>query len=392
MLIPYGTDAPLYRPPWGTFSLILANVVLFLVQDVVTPESVYILEFGDGLHPVQWVMSAFAHADPFHLIGNMIFLFSFGMVVESMMKLRHFLLLYFAIAIVESILVQTMMLGAAGGGALGASGAIYGFMMVAAICAPGRNIRWIWFYFYTRYTSLEIPVLINGVFYFMFDFGLTMFSGFAVSTPFLHAIGGLVGIGLGIVAYRLNWFQLDGEDLWSRVKEILGSESHGNKATIRPRTTPSATPPNRPTAPANKFGDLGPQLDRLSAYLDDQRYRLAVMKLTQIQHDHSHHQLTERHLIQLINLGSAEQQWPRVIRWMNEYCERFDRYVERITLKKARIQLLELHKPQAAAATIRPIRPANLSQAEREFLQKIQCRLNAGRNHSPAPNAQSPSI
>ena len=39
MLLPYGTDASLRRPPWGTFSLITVNVSLFLMQDSITPQN-----------------------------------------------------------------------------------------------------------------------------------------------------------------------------------------------------------------------------------------------------------------------------------------------------------------------------------------------------------------
>ena len=68
----------------------------------------------------------------------MIFLFSFGIVVESMMKLRHFLALYFAMAIVQNLGEQIWMLNKPGGGSLGASSAIYGLIMVGAFVPPAK--------------------------------------------------------------------------------------------------------------------------------------------------------------------------------------------------------------------------------------------------------------
>lgn len=378
MLIPCGTDAPLYRPPWGTLALILANSCLFLLQDNVTPESIYILEFGNGLHPVQWLASAFAHADPMHLIGNMIFLLSFGMVVESMMKLRHFLLLYFAIAILESIIVQTMMLGASSGGALGASGAIYGLMMVATICAPGKNIRWIWLYYYSRYTSLEVPVMINGVYYFMFDFGLAMFSGFAISTPLLHAIGALVGIGLGVVAYRLNLFLLDGEDLWSRAKEAFG----GEPAVPPIEKTVTSDTLKRPVR-TTRHVDQRQQVSKLEHYLAGRHYPLAVMKLTQIQRQDPGFRLTERQLIQLVNLGTERQQWAATLAWIDDYCQTYTRHTTRLRLNKARIQLVKLNDPVAAAETLQAIVPALLQPTERTFFDKLQKRIDRAEKSAP---------
>ena len=41
------------------------------------------LVLGDGLHPLQWVTNNFMHSGFFHLAGNMIFLWTFGLVVEG---------------------------------------------------------------------------------------------------------------------------------------------------------------------------------------------------------------------------------------------------------------------------------------------------------------------
>ena len=83
-LIPYGTNAPIYHWPIATVGLIVINVVVFALS-IASPESVepFILAFGDGFHPVQWITSNFLHADIFHLIGNMLFLWAFGIIVEG---------------------------------------------------------------------------------------------------------------------------------------------------------------------------------------------------------------------------------------------------------------------------------------------------------------------
>ncbi len=38
----------------------------------------FVLAFGDGLHPVQWISNIFLHAGFMHLVGNMVFLCPFG--------------------------------------------------------------------------------------------------------------------------------------------------------------------------------------------------------------------------------------------------------------------------------------------------------------------------
>lgn len=358
------------EPPWGTISIVMANILLFCLQDTVVPESLYILQFGD-FNPIQWIWSAFAHANLLHLFGNMIFLLSFGLVVESMMKLRYFLALYFAIAILEGFLVAAMMLWSPSGGCLGASGVIYGLIMVAAFGAPDKNIRCLWIIWFFVYI-VEIPVLIFGVFYLMWDFGIALFTDFEMSTPFLHALGGFVGLGLGLVAYRWGWIQTEGEDVWSRFKELFSFEPNVPPGEKNPL-------PEKPLTPIRekKFGKLSTQMDSLDTYLEQKRYQLAQMKWSQIIDDYPRQQLTERQLIQFIKLASTHSEWSQVIEWTDEYCQRFTRLAGRLKLNKVQVQLRHLQSPHHAASTLTTIQLKDLNPSERPVFIKFQQEINA---------------
>src|SRR3954469_22086779 len=97
LIIPMGTDAPIYHWPRATVALMLLNVACFIAvppsssADVEPDEAgvlaqtnyeKYALTLGDGLHPVQWVTHNFLHTGVLHLLGNMLFLWTFGIVVE----------------------------------------------------------------------------------------------------------------------------------------------------------------------------------------------------------------------------------------------------------------------------------------------------------------------
>jgi len=103
IVIPTGTDAPIYYRPYATVALIVLNVALLIavppvagivrldendevIEDVETVSNFerYSLALGDGrLHPVQWVTHNFLHYGFLHLAGNMLFLWAFGIVVEG---------------------------------------------------------------------------------------------------------------------------------------------------------------------------------------------------------------------------------------------------------------------------------------------------------------------
>ncbi len=82
-MIPLGTDAPIYHYPFMTVALIVANVIAFASTGAgmaMDSAQQYVLSHGNWLQPTQWVTSNFIHGGFGHLIGNMIFLWGFGLL------------------------------------------------------------------------------------------------------------------------------------------------------------------------------------------------------------------------------------------------------------------------------------------------------------------------
>ncbi len=111
MLIPYSTDAPIYYFPWMTIALIVANAIAFAITGMGSHNEGWLLTYGRGLHPLEWVAYNFLHFGPIHLVGNMFFLWAFGIVVEGKLGWWKYLTLYLSIGIVGGILIQVAMLG-----------------------------------------------------------------------------------------------------------------------------------------------------------------------------------------------------------------------------------------------------------------------------------------
>jgi membrane associated rhomboid family serine protease len=109
---PINTDAPIYYWPKATLGLI---VVLFAVFTVVQsglagpPDAVfdrYALQYGDGLHPIQWLTSNFLHAGWQHLLGNVVLLWGLGLVVEGKLGWQWFLAVFLGIGVLECAIEQ----------------------------------------------------------------------------------------------------------------------------------------------------------------------------------------------------------------------------------------------------------------------------------------------
>ena len=111
MIIPINTDAPIYHYPISTAALIVANLVVFGMTAAGAEPGGWILLFGDGLHPWQWFACHFLHFGFLHLIGNMIFLWGFGLVIEGKLGWWRFLLVYLGIGALGAAMIQVGMLG-----------------------------------------------------------------------------------------------------------------------------------------------------------------------------------------------------------------------------------------------------------------------------------------
>ncbi len=145
--------------------------------------------------------SAFCHdrTSVWHLVFNMLFLFWFGVTLESMYGSREFLLFYLAAAVVASLAyVGLDLLTGASVPAIGASGAVMAVTMLYAIHYPRDVIYVMW----------VIPVEVRWlvVLYVIFDLHpvLLALAGDRVATGIGHAAH-LGGLAFGFLYWKFDW-------------------------------------------------------------------------------------------------------------------------------------------------------------------------------------------
>jgi len=99
LLVPFRTDRPRLRPAYLTTLLIAVNVLAYVVWTAygvwVPPDPAaatyppQITSFGlwsEHLQPLPFVTHLFIHTDPLHLLGNMLFLWIFGSLIEDAIR------------------------------------------------------------------------------------------------------------------------------------------------------------------------------------------------------------------------------------------------------------------------------------------------------------------
>tara|TARA_R110002073_G_scaffold231917_1_gene392997 strand:- start:2652 stop:4007 length:1356 start_codon:yes stop_codon:yes gene_type:complete len=223
LIAPYTTDAPVYHLPIVTGGLVATNIVIFCLTTLqvalgnMEVESIewLILQF-DTINPLQWISCAFMHADLMHLLGNMLFLWAFGLVVEGKIGNLPFLALYMLMALVGGIIVQLpMFILGSEGGALGASGVIFSLLVIAMLWAPENEMDCFWVVGF-RMGTFEVRIISLASAFLMMQIAFLALGGFSMSSEMLHLIGVAVGLPIGLLMLRQDWVDCEGWDVISR--------------------------------------------------------------------------------------------------------------------------------------------------------------------------------
>ena len=128
IVIPTGTDAPIYHWPYATVALIVLNTALLLRDPAgggqgaagreqqghrgrrnrLELRALSVPTVGDGrLHPAQWVTHNFLHFGIIHLMGNMVFLVGLRHRGQGKLGAIKYLLTYVAIGTLHGAFVQS---------------------------------------------------------------------------------------------------------------------------------------------------------------------------------------------------------------------------------------------------------------------------------------------
>jgi membrane associated rhomboid family serine protease len=364
---PYSCDARLFHLPYVTGALIIFNVLTFssAVAGRLDPTDGWVLQYGAGIHPEQWLLSRFMHLNFGHILGNMFFLWAFGLVVEGKLGWWKYLACYMGLAVGQAAIEQVIMSGSFGAehgeGSLGASAAIFGIMVMACIWAPVNQLSVVllvgWFFF-----SVEIAVGYFAAIFVGLDLLLSLLLGLGAGSSILHLMGGVMGAAIGYVMLRKRVVDCEDWDLLSVLSGTYGTDKKRQREAAE--------------LSAERVGE---HLDakalearrKFDAYLQINQPEQALAVKRGAQHMGRPLDLDRKDLLQLITGLHKQQKWAESAPIMAELLEVFPAESQAVRLKLAQICLVELERPGRALELVAGLDGAVLPPQQEAVRRKI---------------------
>lgn len=369
---PWNTDAPIYHWPIATVSLIATNALVFanyfFAQD---NEAVlaWTLWIGQGLHPLQWVTSNFVHGDFGHLLGNMLFLWIFGLIVEGKVGFLRFVALYFGIGITQCALEQAMTLGMAENYSFGASSIVYGLMAISLIWAPKNDIHFVGaftFGFRGGASEFDVPVMWLAIFYVGMDLVVATFTGFELQTAVLHLMGATIGFIVGWIMLKFEMVDCEGWDIISVWHGREGRTSLDDK--IEPLTADEINQRDQREADAAQ--------QKIAQLIAQKQGRLAALFYQQKARALPDWQLPESELVALIRAVDSAEAYDVAIPILVGYLQRFPAKAVQARLKLALVLISVGNRPRQAARVLSKLPlgglPPKLETLRQQLLAQAQ--------------------
>jgi membrane associated rhomboid family serine protease len=236
MLIPIATNRPCRSFPGVTVGLIVINTLVLLLE-YGAGQSAVIRQWGfTPAHPsiVTIVTAAFMHADPIHLIGNMLFLWVFGSVVEDALGPIVYALFYLGGGLAAALLhwVVTLMMAPREAfiPCVGASGAVAAILAIFAVRFYRHKVRIFYFlgYYLIRWGTFEAPSLWAVGIWFALELvmGFLSIGGGEGVAHWAHIGGFLFGIIMGFALRSPH----------DAVEEYTLEDARTNLSSMAPRT------------------------------------------------------------------------------------------------------------------------------------------------------------
>ena len=379
LYLPYGTDAPIYYRPIVTIAMIVINYIVYAMTAAGPFGSIdyefagpYTLALGSGLHPLQWLTSNFLHANFFHYLFNMIFLWVFGLVIEGKLGPVKMLIVYLGIGIIECAAEQILMLGHEPTQSLGASSIIFGLAVMSLIWAPKNEIYGlllVWFIFVRfKYLDIKISVAVS-IALILQVVGLYLLGG-GLSSQLLHLVCALVGLIMGLVMLKAKLVDCEEWDIFSvwSGKNTMSDEDRAKIEENRPEAI------RRRQERRQKRQNL--LAEEIKRALEHKTPLPAFVIVQRTEREFPDWTLSQDLHLKMIQQLLGGKHWAEAVVSMRKYLERHQEQELFVHLMLAQAQIAR-NKPKSAAKVLESIPHQEVGVEQQSAIRKIRTKADA---------------
>jgi membrane associated rhomboid family serine protease len=370
--------------------MIVLCVLSFLVFPAGHHEE-WMLEIGGGTHPIQWLTNLFMHGGLMHLIGNMVFLWAFGIIVEGKLGWWAFTLVYLGIGIALSAATQLIFHPAEPVYMLGASGAISGLLAMCLVWAPRNEMHCIAFFRFVP-SSLDLSILWFVALYIVMDCVEFAVQGFSISGAMAHLGGTILGFGVAALLLKLDVVDCENWDLFAVMEGRQGESKQAAKKrrsmTIRKPSEQIRLPRENTKGKKKKIKKSGPRpvtsiedsaagaLRTMRLHLEMGEIEAALAVYKRSRGRIKDWQPPESDWLDLIQALMEQESWGEAAHLMRDYTRTVPEPSPRVRLKLAQVLIQKLSRPTLGLSVLReiadgalapklgPIRKQLMAQAE----------------------------
>jgi hypothetical protein len=319
----------------------------------------------------------FMHDGAGHLLGNMLFLWVFGLVVEGRAGPLVFSALYLGAGVFQNMVEQLAFLAIPDVPSLGASGAIFSIMVIAMIWCPQDQITFFYWFFFVFAGLVQIPILLLGAVYVFWDFGFVLFEGAILSTSVLHIVGAVTGLVLAIIGLRFNWVDCEQRDLVSMFREAGGKEL----APREPRKTAREVAQEKKDIEEARES-IALKWKSIDMHLAGENAPAALNVMSQIRKLNAQAVWDEPRLYQIIRIFQKQERWDEVIHYSEQYLSRFTEKYDAVALNAAKVMLLKKGFPRRVIQLLEKygpqLRDPQSAKVAEELSRRARQRIDQG--------------
>jgi membrane associated rhomboid family serine protease len=213
-MFPLKDTQPSYTRPVVTIALIVVNLLIFFFEWSLDPRTLnaFIAYYGlvpDHLRLSSMVTSMILHGGWLHVLGNMWFLWIFGVNVEDLLGHARYLLFYLLCGVAAAV-AHVFFNPYSTLPTVGASGAIAGVMGAYLVKFPrARILSLVFILFFITWIEIPAPIMLAYWFFIQLFSGLGSIAGTHLSEGgvawFSHVGGFITGIVLVTIMGRRRY-------------------------------------------------------------------------------------------------------------------------------------------------------------------------------------------